>query len=82
MPSTGWTVTHDFDTKTISKHFARKAPGAYALGYTNSRGRFVVQRVGRSDTNLPARLKRQAGDYQSFRAGYRPSAKSRFRKGM
>jgi len=55
------------------------SPGVYALGYEYA-GRFVVERVGRSDTDLNGRLKSDEyrGKYQSFRARYYPTAEAAY----
>jgi len=68
-----------FDSKTIDAVVTKKSPGVYALGYTLNNV-FQVERVGRSDFDLNARLKSDeyAGKYQQFKGWYYPTADAAF----
>jgi hypothetical protein len=64
-----------FNPQTIDALVAKTSPGVYLLGYTSG-SRFYVERVGRSDVNLNARLKspEYAGKFQQFKALYYETA--------
>jgi hypothetical protein len=56
-------------------------PGAYALGQTNTTNNaFVISYVGRSDTDIAARLQNWVGSYPQFKFGYFLSAAAAFVK--
>lgn len=81
MPSTGFIDgPFSLDHVTIQRVVTRVSPGAYALGYTNDKGSFVVSYVGRSDDNLASRLSNWVGQYDQFKAGYFDSPKQAFEK--
>ena len=63
-----------FNDKTIDSTITAKSPGVYLLGYT-ANGIFYVQRTGRSDVNLNARLKsaEYSGQYREFKTRYCPT---------
>ena len=52
-------------------------PGAYALGNLIN-GTLSIQRIGRSDTNLPKRLLDYLGEYEAFEYGFTSSIKAAF----
>jgi hypothetical protein len=79
MPSTGLFGPHALDSKNIEAHVGA-AIGAYALGYVNDQGTFIVKYVGRSDTDLNKRLKDWVGSYNSFKYGHFNSTKDAFAK--
>ena len=64
-----------FTSPTIDSVVTKTSPGVYLLGYTSGTT-FMVQRVGRSDVNLNARLKsaEYAGKFHQFKALYYPTA--------
>lgn len=64
----------------IEKQVSRTSPGNYALGYVKDDGGFIVQYVGRSDTDVNDRLKDWVGKYKSFKYSYATSAKTAFEK--
>jgi len=57
-----------------------KKIGNYALGYIDGEGVFIVKYVGRSDSDLRARLKTWVGQYNKFKASYADSPKAAFEK--
>lgn len=68
-----------FTPATVDAKVTKKSPGVYALGYTLNNV-FQIQRVGRSDTDLNARLKsaEYAGKYSQFKALYYSTADAAF----
>ena len=83
MPNTGFgDVVHDLDADTIDDVVTKTSAGAYALTRKGIKDGFVVYYVGRSDTDLKARLKQHAADgiYSYFKAGYCASPKAAFEK--
>ena len=68
-----------FNQPTIDSIVNKKSPGVYALGYTQN-GTFMIQRVGRSDYDLNARLKSDEykGKYREFKGWYYPTADDAF----
>jgi hypothetical protein len=57
------------------------SPGAYALGYTGTDGRFYIQYVGRSDDDIGKRLKDWAPtNYAQFKFEYYSSPEAAFEK--
>lgn len=80
MPSTGWTESPFLlDANTINRVVTKKSAGAYALGQ-EIQGTFYVHYVGRSDSDLAARLVKHVGKYSHFKAGYYDTAKAAFEK--
>lgn len=53
----GMKGSYEFTAGEVDRYIPQGAPGNYALGYRNARGRFVMQYVGRSDGDLRAELK-------------------------
>lgn len=80
MPATNLTGPFALTFEEIARTVTKALPGAYALGMVDAQGVFRVERVGRSDTNLPGRLGDYVGDYTHFKADYFPSAKAAFEK--
>lgn len=53
----------------------------YALGYLNEGNTFIVQYVGRADSDVNGRLKRHVGEgYEQFKYSYATSPKAAFKK--
>lgn len=80
MPTTNLTGPFALTFEEIARTVTKSLPGAYALGWVDANGVFHVNRVGRSDTDLPGRLRDYVGDYAYFKADYFPSAKAAFEK--
>lgn len=65
----------------IDSAVTRTSAGNYALGYTNDDGVFVVQYVGRSDSDVRARLHNWVSTpYIRFKYSYASSPKAAFEK--
>jgi hypothetical protein len=73
-------VAISFNAPSIDAAVKFQRPGVYALGYTSLYGNFVVERVGRSDVDLAARLKSDEykGRFQQFKAAYSANAEAAF----
>lgn len=81
MPSLGMQGPYAFDESNIEKVVTKTSPGNYALGYTNNKDGFVVEWVGRSDTDVNHELKaRLSVTYKQFKYSYATSAKDAFEK--
>ncbi len=55
-------------------------PGAYALGYTDNNGRFVVTFVGSSSADLRSRLKQHIGTARQFKFRHFATDRAAFEK--
>ena len=71
--------SYDLTIVEINKIITRKSAGNYALGYMSD-GAFVVEYVGRSDSDLNKRLKDWVGHYKKFKYSYAGSPKAAFEK--
>lgn len=70
-----------FDNDTIDKQVTKKSAGNYALGYVNEEGTFIVQYVGRSDSDVNSRIKSHLSEkYLRFKYSYATSPKAAFEK--
>ena len=59
----------------------RTSPGNYALGYVNDENVFIVQYVGRADSDVASRIKQHVGErYKRFKFSYASSPKAAFEK--
>jgi hypothetical protein len=67
-------------TASIDANITRKNPGVYVLGPSDPRGGVTVNYVGRSDTDLAARLKTHVGKYTHFVFATATSASDAFVK--
>jgi len=82
MPSTGFNGVHKLDVATIDSVVNETSPGVYVLTRKSVAETFYVNYVGRSDSDLNARLKQWAatGKYTHFKAAYYSTAKAAFEK--
>lgn len=73
---------YSLDTGTIDARVTKTSPGNYALGYKNNKGVFMVCYVGRSDSDVAARLKSWVGrtSRSLFKFSYATSPKAAFEK--
>lgn len=72
--------SYELTTAKINAAVTKTSPGNYALGYRKD-DIFVVQYVGRSDSDVAARLKQHVGKkYTRFKFSYATSAKAAFEK--
>jgi hypothetical protein len=80
MPVTGLFGPHAFTEENISMHVAQKGAGVYVLDRTTD-GDFKVHYVGRSDGDLPGRMRQWLGEgYQYFKYGYFDTSLAAFNK--
>lgn len=82
MASLGMNGPYKLDNETIDKAVSRTSPGNYALGRKDDQGTFLVGYVGRSDSDVNARLKAWVGNTKRplFMFSYATSAKAAFEK--
>lgn len=83
MASLGMQGPYTFSPSKIDEFVTRTSPGNYALGYIKEDGTFMVQYVGRSDTDLNSELKAKArlnDRYKKFKYSYATSPKAAFEK--
>ena len=73
-------ASYTLSAAEIDKQITRTSEGNYALGHVNDKAVFLVNYVGRSDTDLNARLKKWVGKYESFKYAYATSPKAAFEK--
>ena len=80
MAKTGLFGPYSITPDKIDEH-VESLMGAYVLGYTTDKGTFIVRYVGRSDSDLNARLKVYInGNYQQFQYGHYGTAREAFLK--
>ncbi len=73
--------SYDFNVKSINKIITRISAGNYALGYLNKENTFIVQYVGRSDSDVRGRLLQHIDEgYEAFKFSYATSPKAAFEK--
>lgn len=82
---TGLHGSFELDREEIARVVSGVGPGAYALGYRRelaSGTSFIVQYVGRSDTDLARRLGEHADEaaYMRFKYGFLGSSLEAFQK--
>ncbi len=81
MATLGMEGPYSFTSSEIDRIVTRTSPGNYALGYTKDDGTFIVQYVGRSDSDVNQELKaRLATKYSKFKYSYATSPKAAFEK--
>ena len=64
----------------VDNEVADGRPGTYVLGYIDAYGRFCVEFVGSSPTNLKTKLKERIGTAQYFKFRHFGSDKAAFEK--
>lgn len=80
MTSLNMQGPYDLDIASIDANITRTSPGNYALGNVNGNGAFIVKYVGRSDSDLNARLKQHVGEHPKFKYSYATSPDAAFEK--
>lgn len=81
MASLGMNGPYDLATAEVDMVVTKTSPGNYALGYVNDKKTFIVQYIGRSDSDVNGRLKAWVGKkYKKFKYSYASSAKAAFEK--
>lgn len=72
--------SYDYSSEKIDEVVTRTSPGNYGLGHLKD-GTFIVQYVGRSDTNVNQELKvKLDSKYKKFKYSYATSPKAAFEK--
>lgn len=79
MNTLGMNGPLDLNAMKISEAIKAKSPGNYALGYINEHT-FMVQYVGRSDSNIHHSLNTWVGKYPKFKWSYAMSEKEAYDK--
>lgn len=81
MASLDMNGSHILSTSEVDRVVTRKSAGNYALGYVSDDNTFIVQYVGRSDSDLNGRLKTWVGKkFKKFKYSYASSPKAAFEK--
>ena len=81
MASLGMKGSYAFNEGTIKKEITKTSAGNYALGYEKDDGTYIVQYVGRSDSDVGGRLSSHIGKkYSEFKYSYATSPKAAFEK--
>ncbi|WP_334159299.1 hypothetical protein [Oryzomicrobium sp.] len=70
----------DLTNEEIDNKVTRVSAGNYALGTVKSDGAFYVSYVGRSDSDLNARLKQHIDKHPKFKYSYATSPEAAFNK--
>jgi hypothetical protein len=78
MGETGLKGPFPLKAQDIEGEIARTSPGVYALDRSHEDGPFYFSYVGRSDTDLKARLHEHAGKYKRFQYAYYGSPEEAF----
>jgi len=81
VPSLGLIGPYSLNSEEIDINFPFNKPGNFALGYLDDSNVFIVEYVGRSDTDLNQILKTNLGkSYKYFKAKYIDNDKDRYDK--
>jgi hypothetical protein len=80
MLKTGLQGPYRLTYEGIEKAVRCRSAGAYALGHITPNGSFCVNHVGRSDTDIAAKLREFIGSDAYFKFGYFPSSRAAFEK--
>jgi len=78
MAETGLLGPFSLTPEEIQERVGEKSAGVYALDRSHEEGPFHVSYVGRSDTDVHARLKEHAGKYKRFKFQYVGSPEEAF----
>jgi len=80
MAETGLIGPYPLKAQEIDIEINRKSPGVYVLDRSHDEGPFHISYVGRSDTDLNARLHEHAEKYRRFKYEYHASPEDAFAK--
>jgi hypothetical protein len=80
MTSTGLRGPYALVYDVVDAEVADNHPGTYVLGYIDFQGRFCVNFVGSSPTDLRAKLKERIGTAQCFKFRHFVSDRAAFEK--
>lgn len=79
MASLDMNGSFDLSVAEIGRQITKTEAGNYALGKMDGT-KFIVQYVGRSDSDVATRLKQHVGKYPKFKFSYATSPKAAFEK--
>ena len=72
---------YDYDVATLEKTITHTQPGNYALGYLDSENNFIIEYVGKSDSDVRGRLKEHlSSKYKMFKFCHTISQKASYLK--
>lgn len=80
MTNSGLAGPYQLSFEAIEAAVTRQSPGVYALGHRDAAGRFSINHVGRSDSDVKARLRDYIGAASLFKFDYFSSAIEAFEK--
>jgi hypothetical protein len=80
MAKTGLRGPYNLTFDGIASAVTRQSAGVYVLGHTTDEGKFRIQYIGRSDTDVRETLRGYIGSNTSFKYGYYPTSKEAFLK--
>jgi hypothetical protein len=80
MAKTGLRGPYQLTFDGIASAVTRQSAGVYVLGHTTDEGKFRIQYIGRSDSDVRDTLRGYIGSNTSFKYGYYPSSKDAFLK--
>ena len=80
MASLNMNGPYPLTKEEIDKRITKISACNYAYGHTNDKGSFVVEYVGRADSDLNDRIKHGIGQYKEFKYSYAQSAKEAYEK--
>ena len=80
MTKTGLQGPYPLSFDAIDAAVRSRSAGVYALGHADAQGRFCINHVGRSDSDLRSRLLDCIGSERLFKYGYSASAQTAFEK--
>ena len=80
ITKTGLSGPYRLSFDEIDAVVMRKSAGVYALGHADAQGRFCINHIGRSDTDIRARLFENIGSEMLFKFGYFGSSQTAFEK--
>ena len=78
MAETGLNGPFPLKALDIDSEITQTSPGVYVLDRSHEEGPFHISYVGRSDTDLRARLHEHAGKYRRFKYAYHSSPEEAF----
>lgn len=79
MANSGLKGPYSLTSSGVDNAVTKASAGAYALGKSDG-GTFYVSYIGRSDSDVNARLKKHVGKYNQFKFDYFGSPKAAFEK--
>ena len=71
---------YDLTAASVEVNVTKSQTGNYALGKKNDKDLFVVSYVGRSDDDLPGRIKDHLDEHPLFKFSYADSVQAAFEK--